>query len=261
MTRWTFTTRSNSFSKIDIAPVRRSWLAEQTLADIQHQQLIADGSPIDAAEIFDIQIVDSESDEIVIEGDLRNGINTAAMHDAGVFRVCGSVGDYAGCSLRGGTLLVEGNAADFLGAPLGTKKSGMSRGEIIVRGDAGNYAGHRMRRGTITIAGSAGDFLAASMVAGTIGVGGTFGRSPCVGMRRGTTILPKANLDMFASEKSPDTEKSTYTAANLYRPVFFSLFQGELMRSVVSQLGGETVHRIRADRRVDGQGEILFPAR
>ncbi|OYP28391.1 formylmethanofuran dehydrogenase subunit C [Rhodopirellula sp. MGV] len=251
MTRWTLTLQPHPFQRIDASTLRRSWLADKTQAQIEKSTLVADGMPVPFGDLFRILVNESETDEIIIEGDAERCDGLGALHDRGVFRVLGHVGDYAGASLRGGTLLIGGSAGHFVGAPLASRKSGMSRATIEITGDAGDYVGHRMRRGTIVIAGSAGTHLASSMVAGTIAVGSDIGHQPCIGMRRGTVFLPGASTaSLFDS-------KLTFSAPFDYDASFLSLYQSPMMRRVLHPLIDNVVKRIRADRSVGGQGEIL----
>ena len=64
----------------------------------------------------------------------------------------------------------------------------MRGGEILVHGDAGDQAGAGLRRGLIAVAGRVGDVAGLRMLAGTIVALGRLGAAPGAGMRRGTIV-------------------------------------------------------------------------
>ncbi len=103
-----------------------------------------------------------------------------AASQRAMIEVHGDIGSAAALGIRGGAIVVRGNAADSFGA---FGKSGLAsvygragdrcavglRGaEIVVRGNVGADAGFFMHDGTLVIGGSAGTSLGAQMVGGTI---------------------------------------------------------------------------------------------
>ena len=70
--------------------------------------------------------------------------------------------------MRGGRLVVRGSAGRRLGGAYAGERAGMRGGEILVHGDAGDEAGAGLRRGLIAVAGRTGDAAGLSALAGTI---------------------------------------------------------------------------------------------
>lgn len=93
--------------------------------------------------------------ELIVEGDA--GPRTGARMEGGRIEVRGSVGDESGLAMRGGTLRIHGHAGDRLGAAAADASKGMAGGEIVVSGGAGADVGRRMRRGLIAVGGSTGE--------------------------------------------------------------------------------------------------------
>ena len=114
----------------------------------------------------------------------RVGANMAA----GTLIVEGDVGDRLGASMRGGLIRVIGRAGHDVGGPDDTSDRGMTGGTIVVHRDAGDFAGHRMRRGLIAIAGRAGKSPGYRALAGTVVVGRGALDHPGLEMRRGTIL-------------------------------------------------------------------------
>jgi formylmethanofuran dehydrogenase subunit C len=105
----------------------------------------------------------------------------------------GNAEGWAGAEMHGGLIHVHGCAGHLVGAAYRGSRKGMTGGTIVIDGDAGNESGHTMRRGLIAIGGAAGDMLAFNMIAGTVLVLGECGIRPGAGMRRGTLGLFGAN--------------------------------------------------------------------
>jgi len=109
---------------------------------------------------------------IVVEGSARNYVG-AKMKD-GVIEIYGDVGHRLGSKLpgekpgkgmRGGTIIVHGNAGSEVGV-------GMEKGVIIVDGSTGNLVGSEMLGGTIVVKGSCGLYPGAGMSGGRVIIGG-----------------------------------------------------------------------------------------
>lgn len=260
MTHWHFQRRVSEYQSIDAANLRRSWLSDQSIQQIESLPLIADGQSISLGELFDVCVEPSEFDLVTVKGDLASVHGLAAAHDRGPFRIIGNVGNHLGSGMTGGSVSVEGDAGDFLAGPLGARKTGMSGGEITITGQAGNHVGHRMRRGTVMVGGAVGDLLAASMIAGTICVGGTMGDQLAVGMKRGTVILANA-LGLVRQADSLDSRgEGRFSSPVRFDPGFLSLYKMPGFQDLVHPLWQLPVFRTRADRNVGGLGEIIFPA-
>lgn len=262
MTRWHFRRRNSDSDStvrhtIDASAIRRSALEGKSIDAIRTIPLTADGRDAPLDELFECQLDESEPDEIIVEGDLHNVHGIGAEHDRGDFRVIGSVGDYAGCGMTGGKLLIQGDAGNFVAAPSGTHKIGMAGGQIQVDGSAGDYVGHRMRRGMLIIQGSAGDKLAASMVAGTVCVGGEIGDDLAVGMKRGTVILAN-DLGLVRQADALGGVHNRFSRPIRFDPGFLTLYSDRVFRDLTRPLRRLPVFRTRADRTVGGLGEVVF---
>src|SRR5213079_1212556 len=79
-----------------------------------------------------------------------------------------------------------GSAGDHVGAAYPGSRRGMRGGELLIDGDAGDELAAVMRRGLIAVGGRVGAFAAAGMVAGSVFAFGPVGPHPGAGMKRGT---------------------------------------------------------------------------
>ncbi len=70
--------------------------------------------------------------------------------------------------MKGGTIEVNGNARDFIGASYRGNNNGMSGGAIKIHGNAGSGVGNWMRGGEIQISGDVGIYPGIHMKSGTI---------------------------------------------------------------------------------------------
>ena len=256
MTLWSFIRRDTDPVAIDASPIRRSFLAPSSEDAIRALTLICDGSRVALGDLFDVSVEDSPSDVIFVQGNLATVHGLAAEHDHGLYLIEGHCGNYVGCGMTGGRVIVKGNAAEFAAAPYGANKAGMSGGCLEILGDCGQYAGHRMRRGTLAIAGTTGDFLAASMIAGTIAVRHQVGARVAIAMRRGTLLLLSPGQP-FIDETRLNTDR--YSMPTRFDASFLSLFRKGTIAELTAGLDAKSLQRTRADRNTGGLGEILFP--
>jgi formylmethanofuran dehydrogenase subunit C len=126
----------------------------------------------------------------------------------------------------------------------------MRGGVILVEGNAGTEIGCTMRRGLIAIGGASGAFPGASMVAGTIFLFGPSGGRIGPGMKRGTIALCGRQEELLA----------TFQAACLYRPIFLDLYFRQLRAwnfPVADALFQGRWQRFNGDLLALGKGEIL----
>lgn len=267
MTRWHFRRLEGDQQSIDACNLRRTWLEGKSADEILTLQLVADGVSVSLADLFDLAVDDSlsDSDHLVVEGDLKNVHGLGAKHDRGDFQLIGTVGDSLACGMTGGTLLVDGDAGDFVAGPIGSHNTGMSGGVVKISGSVGSYAGHRMRRGTLLVQSNAGAMLAASMVAGTICVGGEVGDSIAVGMKRGSIILASGTAlarqaDAIGGSEITAGQFGRFSKPTRFDPMFFRLFSDPFFHDLTTTMQRLPVFRTRADRNVGGLGEIIFPA-
>jgi formylmethanofuran dehydrogenase subunit C len=149
--------------------------------------------------------------------------------------------------MSGGRLVVRGS----VGRRLGGERPGarMRGGEILVHGDAGEEAGAGVRRGLIAVAGRVGAGAGVRALAGTIVALGGVGAHPGLAMRRATIVAPP-----------PVTPPPTYGFACAYRPPFLSICLRRL-RALGLPVGDEWLagryERWSGDRLDLGRAEIL----
>ena len=123
MTRWHFRRRDGDQQSIDASNIRRSSIAGKSQHVIESLELVADGTPVALADLFDLTVDESESDQVIVDGDLANVHGLGAKHDHGDFQLNGSVGDSLACGMVGGTITVDGDAGDFVGGPIASCKT------------------------------------------------------------------------------------------------------------------------------------------
>lgn len=214
-------------------------------------------------------VTGGRSDQVEVEGDLRNidglGAGTAGgemvIHGSvgrrvgagmtgGWIDVRGDVGDDAGLGMQGGALRVTGDAADRLGASAPGAAKGMSGGEIIVNGSAGRDVAARLRRGLIVVGGDAGANAARAIIAGTLVVFGRTGENAGRGSKRGS-IVALGGIDIPAA----------YEYSCAYQPAYVRLLLTYLHRrydvGVEQGVLDGTYNRYCGDAAGFGRGEIL----
>src|SRR5262249_11424370 len=133
----------------------------------------------------------------------------------------GSTGDWAGAEMRGGRLVIAGDAGHLLGAAYRGSPKGMRGGTILVRGNAGNEVGCAMRRGLIAVGGDAGDFTGVMALAGTTLVSGSLGIRAGAGMKR-------ARMGAYQGGEEPPALLPTFKYDCVYRPAWIAVYLREL---------------------------------
>ncbi len=268
MTALTFTLKTASKQRIDVAPLTPDTLAGLSAADIGALPLQTGNRELRADELFAIDAGDTDRivfkgptgkldyvgkdmsrGEIRVEGDA--GSYLAMRMKGGKITVGGSVAAYAACEMRNGALAIGGNAGDFLGACLPGNKKGMAGGVVIVKGHVGDRAGDHMRRGAILIEGNAGCYLGSRMTAGTIAVLGQAGEHLGYAMGRGTLLLARAPASL------PATFNDCGSHTLGFIPLLLKGFEG--LDTPFAGMG-DTLKRVRryaGDMCHLGKGEIL----
>jgi formylmethanofuran dehydrogenase subunit C len=151
--------------------------------------------------------------------------------------------------MAGGLLKIDGNVGHFLGGASAGLRKGMRGGTVIVKGNAGDRTGDLMRRGLILIEGNVGDYCGSRMIAGTIGVLGRVGKYAGFNMQRGTllfTQMPQLHATL------QDCGMHTLP----YLSLLFKSFQQ--YNTKFSQLKSQRVQRLVGDSACNGNGEILL---
>ena len=152
-----------------------------------------------------------------------------------------------------GTIHVRGSAGHLVGAAYRGSTAGMRGGTILVDGDAGNEIGHSLRRGMIAIGGSIGDLAGFNMLAGTILVGTGQGIRHGAGMHRGTLV--------FLSEERPEL-LPTFTFGGRQHPLVMRMLSRELQKLGFGkfELLQKEFDLYHGDQIEGGRGEILIRA-
>jgi formylmethanofuran dehydrogenase subunit C len=149
--------------------------------------------------------------------------------------------------MRGGRLTIRGSAGRRLGGELPGAR--MRGGELLVHGDAGEEVGAGLRRGLIAVAGRVGGGAGVRALAGTIVALGGLGEHPGLAMRRATIVAPP-----------PVAPPPTYALACAYRPPFLAICLRRL-RALGLSVGDEWLAgryaRWSGDRLDLGRAEIL----
>ena len=226
---WIFQSRQKTEERIDLSPLLPSRLADMGIDDVLSIKLEILGGTRYALvkDLFELQWNSGqasapENHQIVFRGDCSQFDRIGFEMRGGVILVEGNAGDQVGYGMRdgfiivggdcgdelcaamqSGRVLVRGSAGDRVGGPKPGAKSGMRGGDCIVAGDCGDRIAERMRRGTIVIGRNCGDIGASFMIAGSVVVLGTIGERWARGMRRGSLILTEA---MGIDESTFDAE-------------------------------------------------------
>ncbi len=262
--------RAQPTLRLDLAGITPTAMAGQDAAAFARRTLWHGNDALALGEFFDVHALPDEAPALVFEGDLSRCDGVGCAMDGGSLRVDGDVGDYLGaqlsageirvsgragllaaCEMAGGRLEVGGDVGDYAASALPGDMDGMRGGLFIVRGNAGARFGDRMRRGTVLIFGNTGDFLASRLVAGTIAVAGETGAHCGYGMRRGSLV--------FAG--TPPPIPATFAPTGHDIRVFWAL----LARSLAAHGGpfvglpGQRPRRLVGDLGADGKGEWLLP--
>ena len=184
---------------------------------------------------------------ITLEGDagayLGFGLKNATIH------CTGSAQAFAACNMVSGLLKIDGDTGDFLGGASSGLRKGMRGGTVIVKGNAGDRVGDQMRRGLILIEGNVGNYCASRMIAGTIGVLGNVGEYACFNMKRGTLLLAKR----------PKLHASIQDCGTHTLPFLNLLFKSfKPFNTQFSNIETKRVQRFVGDAACSGNGEILI---
>lgn len=167
----------------------------------------------------------------------------------GEIHCTGSAESYAACNMVNGLLKIDANVGDFLGAGSEGLRKGMRGGTVIIKGNAGDRVGDQMRRGLILIEGNAGDYCASRMIAGTIGVWGKVGAYTAFNMHRGTLLL-KTMPALHATIQNCGTHTLPYLSL-----LFKSFKQYDTQ---FNQLSSQRVQRFVGDAAYKGNGKVLI---
>ncbi|MGI6615419.1 MAG: formylmethanofuran dehydrogenase subunit C [Dethiobacteria bacterium] len=168
----------------------------------------------------------------------------------GTLVIKGNAGDWLGAHMIGGRITVLGSAGNFVGSGYRGEKQGMAGGTILIKGNAGRAVGARMKGGFIAVGGDCEEALGYGMLNGTIVVAGYAGIRVGSNMKKGTIIL------LEAAKLSP-----VFYYNCIYWPTFWRLLYTDLKsRGFPLSASCEIAafKRYRGDANEGGDGEILI---
>ncbi len=214
----TFTLKKNLTFKVDCSPLTPDKLTGMSLDKILETTLT------NSIKVIDLFKISGNNYEDII------------------FKKSTSKLDNIGHKMSRGSITIEGDCGDFLGA-------NMHGGHIICNGNAGNRVGDQMRRGLILIDGNAGDYCGSRMIAGNIGIFGKAGNYTGFAMKRGTILLTE-NPKLHATIQDCGTHNLPFLAL---------LFQNfKTLSTKFNHIKNQRVQRFAGDLACDGNGEILI---
>lgn len=269
MNALTFTLKSRPKFTLDMSPLTPDNLENLTLAKIKKIKLVYGKEMVKVEELFDVKgtdqkqiIIEKSCDQLVCIGKGLASGSILVKGDAGDFlgqsmkngtiTVNGNVASWTGNDMSGGRININGDAADYVGAGLPGDAFGMRNGLINITGNAGDRIGDRMRRGIIIIQGKSGNFCGSRIHAGTIIALDKVGKHPGEGMRRGTIILAKRPTHISSTFKSNGNLKMQFL-----RLLFTQLSYIDDCFSFFKKYG-PIAHRFSGDLARNGKGEILI---
>lgn len=266
MSGWKLTLKQAPALRVDLRSVSVAAFADLDAAAVG-RHVVHHGN--EAVALGDLFTVAPQADgELRLEGDLSKFDRIGWQLAGGTIRIDGDAGDYLGagmssgeivasgsagllaaCEMSGGRLEIGGDAGDFAASALPGSMDGMRGGTLIVRGSAGARFADRMRRGTALVFGDAGDFLASRLVAGTIALAGRAGAHVGYGMRRGSIVFAGPAPEVSA----------TFVPAVAAAPVFWQLLSRDLARhgGAFGSLASRGIHRHLGDVAAGGKGELI----
>ena len=252
---------------IDGCVLRPDRLAALTAVELKQQRITIGRREYLWGEVFEIE--GNPGSTWTVPGTV-NYLKLTVGLSAGLLRVAGHAGDYAGMKLAGGRLEIDGSAGHSLGAgmqsglikitgdtgpqvggPCPDSFDGMTDGEIIIAGTAGPRAGFRTRRGLIAAQHSAEE-AGYQMQAGTLVVFRGPLPTPGLSMKRGTILILDPNVQ--------PTWLPYYQPDCVYRPVFAQILLGRLQALGCTLPEGSRHGKYQlytGDRLNGGKGEIL----
>ena len=186
--------------------------------------------------------------EIVVDGDA--GMLLGAQMKRGSIEVQGSVGVLAGASMSGGEIFVRRDVGDQAGGVAFGETMGMKGGFMSVGRNAGDLLGERLRRGLIVVGGKAGEYAGGRMIAGTLVLKGGAGRYAGYGNRRGSLIFAEKPRNLLP----------TYVDSGMMEFDYLRLLEKWLREQGQRIRLGARARRLMGDMAVLGKGEMLILA-
>ena len=193
------------------------------------------------------EVSETDGDITVVEGCDATTVNAGKALACGEMVFRGDVGANAGKDMADGILRVEGSAGEYACA-------NMQGGLAVFNGDVADGFGADMRRGIAVVYGKAHGNVLMDMLGGTaLLLGGLADDAVlCLGMNRGTVILPSADLVPEGFQKAADVD-------TMFLRVLFRELADRGVKVPESWIG-RPFTRWRGDMAALGKGEILTPA-
>ena len=193
------------------------------------------------------EVSETDCDSIVVEGCDSSTVNAGKALACGEMVFRGDVGANAAKDMADGILRVEGSAGEYACA-------NMQGGLAVFNGDVANGFGADMRRGIAVVYGKAHGNVMMDMLGGTALLLGGLAEDAtlCLGMNRGTVILPSADLVPEGFQKAADVD-------TMFLRVLFRELADRGVNVPESWIG-RPFTRWRGDMAALGKGEILTPA-
>ena len=186
--------------------------------------------------------------EIVIEGDA--GAYLGERMKGGSIALEGSAGFCAGAAMAGGIIEISKHVGERAGGVAIGETFGMRGGRLVVKGNAGPMLGERMRRGLIVVNGNAAEYAGARAIAGTIMIARKVGRWAGYGLRRASLILAK----------EPEELLPTFGDSGVLDFNYLRLLDTQLKAAGIRTKFGFRARRLMGDMAVLGKGEMLILA-
>ena len=233
--------RDHSDRHIGAECLNPEFLAGRNAKEISSLQIRMDGETGSLGDVFFIE--PGLTEHVVLEGDLSRVHDIGKSMRHGTLTVQGNVGDRLGAGMQGGVITVEGSAGDNAGAE-------MNGGTLLIKGHAGTKLGSAMRRGMVAVQGDTGDCPGDAMEDGTIFVFGRLGNRAGAGNRRGT-IVAHGPVGAMLPTYMPSC---TYASMRLSQACAWLRERGF---SIPGDLESGIYLRHRGDMNMNGKGEIL----
>ncbi|MGH6734659.1 MAG: formylmethanofuran dehydrogenase subunit C [Methyloceanibacter sp.] len=267
MSALTFELKAKPNQRLDLSPLVPERLAGMSVKDIAKLAIGTTRETLTVGDAFKVKGKNAESirfvrtdarcdrigaglkgGEIVVEGNA--GAYLGAGMKKGKIAVTGSAGVLAGASMSGGHIAIGRDAGERAGGVLTGDTLGMKGGFLTIGGNAGALVGERMRRGLLVVSGRAGDYAGGRMIAGTIVLKRGAGRYAGYGLRRGSLIFMEKPKDLLP----------TFNDCGVLEFDYLRLLEKWLKGTGMRISLGAKARRLIGDMAVLGKGEILVLA-
>jgi formylmethanofuran dehydrogenase subunit C len=191
--------------------------------------------------------------DLLVDGSVGDFLS--AEMRGGRVEVTGHAGRYACSALRGGQVTIRGNVGRHATSapPLATR--GMSGGTVLIGGDADEFLGCRLRRGNVIVLGNIAAGCASRMIAGTLVAAGQIALPLGYAMARGTLLVLNPSPELVERGLPGFTPFEPCELSFL--PLLLRDMAPHLPVHLAGQLRQSNWRRAIGDRAEGGQGEII----